>query len=44
MKEVKPPYTTFARELINDKGFWNPVPNAIDLYTPMDVYVMIRLK
>lgn len=30
MKNVDPPHTAFAGEIIYDVVFWNPVPNAID--------------
>ena len=47
MKEVDPQQSTFSREIVCDAVFWNPVPNAIDWYTPMskrEGLVVIRLK
>ena len=47
MKGVEPQQTAFAGEIICDTLFWNPVPGAVDWYTPMkkrEGLVMIRLK
>ena len=47
MMGVKPQQSAFVEEIVYDAVFWNPVPNAIDWYTPMckrDGLVMIRLK
>ena len=47
MMGVKPQQYDFSGEIICDALFWNPVPNAIDWYTPMkkrEGMVMIRLK
>ena len=47
MKGVEPQQTAFAGEIICDALFWNPVPGAVDWYTPMkknEGLVMIRLK
>ena len=46
MKGVEPQQTTFAGEIICDALFLNPVPGAVDRYTPMkkrEGLVMIRL-
>ena len=47
MKGVEPQHTAFAGERICDVLFWDPVPGAVDWYTPMkkrDGLVMIKLK
>ena len=47
MKGVEPQQSAFAGEIMCDTVFWNPVPNATALYTPMskrEELVMIRLK
>ena len=47
MKGVEPQQTAFAGEIICDTLFWNPVPGAVDWYTPMnkrEELVMIRVK
>ena len=47
MKGVEPQQTAFAGEIICDVLFWNPVPWAVDWYTPMrkrEGMVIIRLK
>ena len=47
MTGVEPQQSPFAGEIICDAVFWNPVPNAIDWYTPMskrEGLVTIRLK
>ena len=47
MKGVEPEQTAFAGEIICDALFWNPVPGAVDWYTPMRKrgrIVMIRRK
>ena len=47
MMGVEPQQSTFVGEIVCDAVIWNPVPNAIDWYTPMckrDGMVMIRLK
>ena len=47
MNGVDPPQNTFAREIICDDVFWNPVSNTMDWFTPMtkkDVFIMIRLN
>ena len=44
---AEPQQSDFAREIICDVVFRNPVPNAIDWYTPMcksEGLVMTRLK
>jgi len=44
---VEPQPSAFTGEIICDAVFWNPVPNAIDWYTPMfkrEGLVIIRLK
>lgn len=44
---VEPQQTTFTEISIYNALFWNPVPNIIDWYTPMDRlndYAMIRFK
>ena len=47
MKGVEPQQTAFAGEIICDALFWNPVPGAVNWYTPMKKWeglLMIRLK
>ena len=47
MKGVESQQTAFAGEIICDALFWNPVPGAVNWYTPMKKWegmVMIRLK
>ena len=47
MKRIDPQQTYFTWEIICDALFWNPVPGAVDWYTPMnkrEELVIIRLK
>ena len=47
MKGMEPQQTIFTGEIICDTVVWNPVPIAMDRYTPMsknEGLVMIRLK
>ena len=36
MLGVDPQQSAFTGEIICDTLFWNPVPGAVDWYTPMD--------